>query len=85
MIVTSLRVEDEPRTRPITANAEPGVIQPGLPWSMAQHGTDRIGLRAVGLLRNERAVTALFRFEHGPESELGAITSRDPNPRSEAA
>jgi hypothetical protein len=79
VVVTSFWVEDEPRTVAIAANVEAGEIKPGLPWSMAQHGADLIGLRAVGQLRNERAVTALFRFECGTDCSPGPVTCRDPD------
>jgi hypothetical protein len=46
---------------------------------MVQHGADLIGLQAVGQLRNERHVTALFRFEPDPQCEIGPVTCREAN------
>lgn len=77
-IVTQLQVEDEPRNWPVAAKAEAGKIKPGVSWSMAQHGADRIGLTAVAQLRNERAVTALFRIEYHQDCEVGTVLCRDP-------
>ncbi len=82
VIVTQLQVEDEPRNWPVAAKAEPEKIKLGVSWSMAQHGADRIGMQAVGQLRNERAFTALFRFEFDPDCELGSVLCRDPSPLS---
>jgi hypothetical protein len=67
-------VERQPLDRP--GAAEPGTIDPGLSWSMSQHGQDRIGLRAKGHLRNEGTVTALIRFKCGPDTEVGYVMSR---------
>jgi len=81
-IVTQLQVEDEARNWPVSAKAESDKIKPGIPWSMAQHGADRIGMTAVALLRNERTVTALFRIEHDSDCEVSAVVCHDPDPIS---
>jgi hypothetical protein len=82
VIVTELQVVDEPRNWPISAKAEPGEIKAGISWDMAQYGADRIGMKATGQLRNERAVTALFRLDCDPDCVVGPVLCRDPNPIS---
>ncbi len=80
VVLTWLRAEDEARNLPVAAAPDGGVIKPGIPWPMSQHGATLVGMRAVGQARNESAVTALARFECGPGSEVGPVTFRDLNP-----
>ena len=79
VVVTWLQVEDEARSR--SAGAGAGAIRPGTPWPTGQHGVTLVGMRAVGELRNESAVTALVRFECDPSSEAAPVTFRDADPR----
>jgi hypothetical protein len=80
VVVTWLLAEDQARNRPVAAGTDAAAIRPGTAWPMAQHGVTPVGLRAAGQIRNESAVTALVRFECGPDSEAGPVTFRDPNP-----
>ena len=80
VVVTWLLAEDEARGRPAGAGAGAAAIRPGTAWPMGQHGATLVGMRAVGQLRNESAVTALVRFECGPGCEAGPVTVRDPDP-----
>ena len=68
VVVTWLQAEDEARNRPAAAGTGAGAIRPGTPWPMGRHGVTLVGMRAMGQLRNESAVTALVRFECGPSS-----------------
>ena len=81
-VVAQLQVEDEPRNWPVAAKAEPGEIKPRTLVEVAQHGADRMGIKAVALLRNERTVTALFRIEHDSDCEVSTVVCRDPDPIS---
>jgi hypothetical protein len=80
VVVTWLLADDAARARPTAAGTDAGAIRPGTPWPMSQHGATLVGIRAVGQVRNESAVTALVRLECGPDTEAGPVTFRDPDP-----
>ena len=72
VFVSRLNVEPQPVNWPNVAGAEPQSINPGLAWSLAQHGADRLGQQASARLRNESGVSALVRPEPpGRRRDLG--------------
>lgn len=80
VVVRWLRVDDQPVNRPGTLGADLPTIKPGTSWILKTHGDHKIGLRAVGHLRNEGGTTALLQFRPEADVEVRSVTYQDPSP-----
>jgi len=78
VFVSRLNVEPQPVNWPNVAGAEPQSINPGLAWSLAQHGADRLGQEASARLRNESGVSALVRPEPPEDVEISVSDWTNP-------
>lgn len=73
VFLSQLQVPEQPFTPAVVAGGEPQEVKPGLIWSLAQHGRDKLGLEANFRLTNESTMTALVRLDTPPDTEIMSV------------